>query len=221
LVPGKKDLLIIDIVGASNRHELIGWVNLGLDLDEGRAKKEPGEEQKCPTCGEPCEVEEHRCALCHRYLPASITAEGETRHENCRAGKAGKVDVFGASRLRWLPVEQGWCIGAGKEVMVMVPVGLDTWRLATYGNGKLRVLHDEIPVDWAMGIGEDHAKAFTKLAERDARWLKAPVTEAQRSRLVREGLDPKFLPRVRTKGEAADLVTRIMGRRAVRRMART
>ena len=170
------------------------------------------------TCGVPCEVAEHRCALCHRYLPASITSEGGTRHENCKASQAGKVDVFGTSRLRWLPVEIGYCLGAGKEIVVMVPVGTDTWKLATYQSGKLTVLHEEIPADWAMGIGEDRAKAFTKLVERQARWLRGPVSDPQKARLIREGFPAEKLPRVRNKGEAADLITRIGGRRAVRRL---
>jgi superfamily II DNA or RNA helicase len=220
LYPGKKDLMIIDIVGASERHELIGLVDLGLDIDDPRKPKEPGETEAlaCPSCGVPCEFAEHRCVLCHRYLPAEIALSGGTRHENCKAGGAKKVDVFGASRLRWLPVESGFCLGAGQEVVVMVPVGVDSWKLATYQGGKLTILHEELPADWAMGIGEDRAKAFTKLVERKAAWLRAPVTDAQRQRLIREGLPPKHIPRVKTKGEAADLITRIAGRRAVRRL---
>jgi ATP-dependent helicase IRC3 len=219
LFPGKKNLLVIDIVGASQRHELVGVVDLGLDMDDQRDKKEgETEKQACPTCEEPCEVEAHRCALCHRYLPRSITAEGGTRHDNCRSGGKGLVDVFGASRLSWLPVGPAWVLGAGKEVVVMAPAGVDTWRLATYEQNKLHVLHEALPSDWAMGIGEDRAKAFQKLAERSARWRNQPVSPFQKSRLVREGLPEKALPRVRTKGEAADLLTRIQGRRAAKRL---
>jgi hypothetical protein len=100
----------------------------------------------------------------------------------------------------------------------MVPEGLDTWKLATYKGGRVEVLHDEIPVDWAMGIGEDRAKAFQKLVERTARWLNQPVSDLQRGRLLREGLPERALPRVRTRGEAADLLTRIQGRRAVKKL---
>lgn len=219
LYPGKKDLLILDVVGASNRHELIGVVDLGLDLDDRKTKKD-GETEPlaCPTCEIPCEVTWHRCELCRRYLPVGITSQGEIRHENCRAGRKAKVDVFGASRLAWLPVGPAWVLGAGKEVVVMVPEGVDTWKLAAYEGNKLSVLHDSLPSDWAMGIGEDRAKAFQKLVERSARWRSQSVTEAQKNRLMREGLPEKAIPRVRTSGEAADLVTRIIGRRAVKRL---
>jgi superfamily II DNA or RNA helicase len=219
LHPGKKDLLILDLVGASKRHEFVGYVDLGLELDEGRQKKEgEPERQPCPTCGEPCEVEEHRCSLCSRYLPVSATNEGEHRHENCRASGGGRVDVFGASRLSWLPVGPAWVLGAGKEIVVMVPDGVDAWKLAAYENGKVKVLHEEIPSDWAMGIGEDRAKAFQRLAERDARWRNAPASVLQRGRLVREGLPESKVHLVKTQGDAADLITRISGRRAVKKL---
>jgi superfamily II DNA or RNA helicase len=218
--PGKTDLLVIDIVGASQRHELVGVVDLGLDMDDARDKKDPDEveRQACPTCDQPCDVPSHRCGLCHRYLPARIVAENETRHDNCRTGGKARVDVFGASRLRWLPVGPAWVLGAGKEVVVMVPEGIDTWRLAAYEAGKVNVLHDALPSNWAMGIGEDRAKAFQKLVERDARWLNQPVSDLQIGRLLREGLPEKAIPRVKTRGEAADLLTRIQGRRAVKKL---
>jgi superfamily II DNA or RNA helicase len=217
--PGKANLLVIDVVGATKRHELISVVDLGEELDGKRKKpEEPSEKQACPTCDQPCEVTWHRCTLCHRYLPAGIVRDGGHRHENCDSGRAAKVDVFGASRLRWLPVENGWCLGAGTEVVVMAPVGLDTWKLASYKNGRVAILHDQIPSNWAMGIGEDRAKAFQKLVERDARWLAQPVSDQQKGRLLREGLPESKLGRVQTKGQAADLLTRIQGRRAMRKL---
>lgn len=219
LYPGKKDLMVLDIVGASNRHELIGLVDLGLDMDGERDKKEPGEAQACPSCGVPCEFAEHRCRLCQRYLPAAICLEGGTRHLNCHSGGAGQVDVFGTSRLAWLPLPGGaYCLTAGKEVVVMAPVGSDTWKLAAYEGNRLTILQDELPADWAMGIGEDRAKAFQRLAERSARWRSARASDAQKSRLIRQGFPENQLHRVRTMGEASDLSTRITGRHALKRM---
>jgi superfamily II DNA or RNA helicase len=219
--PGKKDLLVLDVVGASTRHELVGLVDLGLDLDDPRKKREePSEKQACPTCGTPdCAAPEgHRCQLCHRYLPARTVSEGHRRHDNCRVHAGGRIDVFGSSRLRWLPIGPGWCLGAGPGIVVMAPAGPDTWKLATYDAGKMRVIHDQIPGDWARGIGEDHAKAFQKLNERSASWLNRPVSELQKGRLVREGLPEGALGRIRTQGEATDLLTRITARRAMRKL---
>ena len=222
LAPGKKDLLIIDVVGATKRHELITQVDLGLGTDEKAVKNETGEGLKCPTCDTTeCEnPTEHRCRLCHRYLPASRVKVG--RHENCQSVKAEKVDVFGARRMRWLPLPGGaYCLGAGPEVVVMAPAGEEACQLASYDAGRLSVLHRQLPVDWAMGIGEDRAKAFGSLVERDARWLAYPPTDQQRSRLVREGLPADKVPLIRTRGDAADLMTRISGRRALKKMGVT
>jgi superfamily II DNA or RNA helicase len=218
--PGKENLLVLDVVGASTRHDLISLVDLGLELEEkGKRKDGLAEPKACPSCGAaPCEVPEHRCALCRRYLPAADVSDGETRHENCRAGKARKVDMFGESRLRWLQVPGGFCIGAGPEVVVMVPNGIDAWKLASYRPGRVEVLHEALPPDWAMGIGEDRAKAFGKLAERKADWLRRPASDLQKGRLVREGLPESKLGAVKTQGEASDLLTRIQGRRAVKKL---
>lgn len=219
LFPGKKDLMVLDIVGASSRHELIGLVDLGLDLDDPRKKPEPGEKLACPACEVPCEVPEHRCALCNRYLPARVIGEGRTRHDNCHASTAGKVDVFGTSRLAWLPLPGGaYCLTAGKEVVVMAPLSADTWKLAAYEGNRLTILQDEIPADWAMGIGEDRAKAFQRLAERSATWRRGRVSEAQKGRLLRQGFPEGKLHLVKTMGEASDLSTRITGRHALKKM---
>lgn len=167
-------------------------------------------------CETECQLFEHRCSLCRRYLPVSVVEDGRTRHDNC-GSTGGNVDVFGASRLRWLPVGPGWCLGAGEEVVVMAPVG-ENWKLASYRNGRVETLHEELPVDWAMGIGEDRSKAFGKLAERKAGWLRLEPTHSQLGRLEREGLPSKHLNKVATRGDAADLLTRIQGRRAMRKL---
>ena len=220
LYPGKKDLLVLDVTGASERHDLVAVVDLGIGIEDAGAgpPKKPGEGRKCAACGGPCVDPSHLCRLCSRPLPLELIQEGATRHKTCRASKTGKVDLFASSRLRWLPVGDAWCLGAGKEVVVMVPNGGDTWRLAAYQGGKVQVLHEQLPSEWAMGIGEDRAKAFQKLADRNARWLALPPSEQQLSRLVREGFPAKKLDRVRTRGDAADLITRIQGRRAVRKL---
>jgi superfamily II DNA or RNA helicase len=220
LYPGKENLLILDVVGASARHELISRVDLGdLPPDQIRKPKPDAEEQVCGACGGPCEDRAaHRCQLCDRQLPVKLIQEGERRHENCQHGRAEKVDVFGSSRLRWLTVEQAYCLGAGKGVLVMLPVGEDVWKLARYEQGRITVIHEALPADWARGVGEDHAKAFLSLNERNKRWLSEPPSQLQKTRLLNEGLPAKSLPKVQTKGQAADLMTRIQARRALRKL---
>lgn len=211
LHPGKTDCLVLDVVGATERHDLVALVDLGLDRSAKRKPSEAGTEQEAPP-GE--------CTLCGRPLSADLVTEGARRHPNCRAGKTGQADVFAASKLRWLPVDDGFCLPADKGVLVMRPApGPDElWQLANYESGKLEVLHASLPVEWAQGIGEDRAKAFGKLSRRDARWLDQEPTSAQISRLIREGLPRSRAIRIKTRGQAADLLTRIQGRRAIRKL---
>lgn len=211
LHPGKTGCLVLDLVGATERHDLVALVD--LDLEFSATPKEPSEEV---TGGAGL-----ACELCGR--PVGMQHESPTRHDNCRASGTAQRDVFAASKLRWLPlIGDAFCLPTDKGVLVMRPLDPDEerWQLAEYIAGKLAVLHASLPPDWAMGIGEDRAKAFSKLARRDAGWLKAPPTAPQLARLVREGLPENKLPHVRTRGDAADLLTRLQGRRALRRLER-
>lgn len=211
LYPGKADCLVLDVTGATERHDLVALVDIGIGYEGGT---KPNEE---PSEGEQGGL---RCELCGRELSDTLVLEGQRRHENCRAGRTSKVDIFATSKLRWLPVDDGFVLPSGKEVVVMVPAGDEVWTLATYTAGKLEVLYASLPADWASGIGEDRAKAFGKLARRDAGWLEMPPTPAQLTRLVREGLPETRVSSVRTRGQAADLLTRIQGRRAIRKLER-
>lgn len=214
LYPGKNDCLILDVTGATERHDLVALVDLGLGY-EGGVKPNEDAEETSPS--------DQLCQLCHRPLSADLVGAGARRHRNCRARKTGAVDIFATSKLRWLPVDEGYVLPSGKEVVLMARVADsdECWSLCTYTNGRLKVLHASLPADWASGIGEDRAKAFGSLAERDARWLEMPPTPAQLTRLVREGLPEGRVGAVRTRGQAADLLTRIQGRRAIRKLGRT
>ena len=137
LYPGKKDLLVLDVTGASERHDLVAVVDLGLDTDDpAGSPKKPGEGRKCAACGGPCVDPSHLCRLCSRPLPLELIQEGATRHDTCRPARPEGGPVR-SSRLRWLPVGDAWCLGA-KEVMVMVPTGIDTWKLAAYESESSR-----------------------------------------------------------------------------------
>lgn len=209
--PGKADCLVLDVVGATERHDLVGVVDLGLEAPPAHRSRKVGEGQPVAN----------PCALCGRELPESTVAAGQTRHKTCRAGGTGRADVFAASKLRWLEVDGGFCLPTDKGALVLAPLpgGEELWQLADYTGGKITVLHHSLPIDWAQGIGEDRAKAFGKLSQRSASWLQLPPTDAQLARLVREGLPQGRVSAVTSRGQAADLITRLQGRRALRRLA--
>jgi hypothetical protein len=224
---GKKDCLILDMVGATLRHtDLIAFV----DLDEYQPDVRDGEGQNCTECNIPLaegEVSEgaqrhavcYFCELCNRGMGQGRGAKGHSRHDGCESLVTVKLDPL-ASKLRWLQVDGGYCLGSDNAVIVMAPVDDESWQLVEYGrNARIEVLRAHVPLDWAQGIGEDRAKAFGKLTQRNATWLTKEPTDAQRSRLVREGLPEEKLRLVRTRGEAANLLTRIQGRRCIKKLA--
>lgn len=222
--PGKANCLVLDVTGASERHDLATLVDLGLAIPKA-VDKEPGAEagSPCPIC-RPAECRDpqaHTCRLCRRPLSASVIVDGGDRHVNCRATKTASRSLLTESKLRWLRIDDGFVIGLQDGVLVIAPVDDDgeLWQLATYERGKIEVLHSSLPLEWAQGIGEDQAKAFGKLTKADARWLEMPPTERQLSRLHREGLPETSLGKVQSRGHAADLITRLAGRRALRRLA--
>jgi superfamily II DNA or RNA helicase len=220
---GKKDLLILDVTGASERHELMTTVDLGLETDETRAGKKPtGEGYKCPVCGGPCTNSDHLCRICTRPLPEKLIMAKAICHDTCRAGRTGEVDLFATSRLRWLPVGDAWCLGSSNETVIMLPIpgSDDRWKLMVHDGRKTVVLHDELPIGWAQGIGEDRVKALGNLVKRDAYWLRRKPTDAQLGLLLSLGLPESKIPMIKTRGDAADLITRIKARGIVRRLAR-
>lgn len=221
LYPGKADLLVLDVAGASGRHELATVVNLGLaasaEEDEDQDDDEPGTGWLCKVCGFRCDEPTHWCRLCHRPLsPAAIDLGAET-HPRCQTNRTAKVDLF-ASKFRWLPVEDGFCLPAGEATLLLVPRGDDQWTLASVERGNTNVIHDLLPFGYAQGVGEDIARDSGSLAARNARWLESEPTPRQLSRLVREGLPESKVQQVTSRGQAADLITRIGARRALRRL---
>lgn len=207
--PGKVDCLILDMVGATGRHDLVSIVDLDADPTAGKSRTgvRPGGPVKDP------------CELCGRTLPPATVKAGRKRHKNCASLGSGAVaDLLVQSRMRWLPIDAGFVLGTGKSVAVMVPTDTDLWQLVDYQSGRLTVLHGSLPAEWAQGIGEDRARAFAKLADKQAGWRNRPPTAGQLTRLVQEGLPQSKTGQVRTRGQAADLLTRLQGRRALRKL---
>jgi superfamily II DNA or RNA helicase len=209
--PGKTDCLILDIVGATVRHDMVSVVDLDSDPTAGKGRK--GVKAGAPA--------KNPCALCGRQLSPALLKNNKTRHPNCAAlGTSATAGLLIQSKMCWLPIEDSFVLATGKTIALMAPVPeSDLWRLVDYdSSGRLTVLHGALPAEWAQGIGEDRARAFHKLSEKQAGWRNLRPTGAQLSRLVREGLPSSRTGQVRTRGQAADLLTRLAGRRALRKL---
>lgn len=211
--PGKEDLLVLDVSGATDRHDLVTIADLRVDMrdvaDEEDDEDAPVMQQVCPVCLEPCE--EHRCTVCHRYLTLRAIDAGERWHQNCRAQKTQEVDLM-ASRMRWLPIEPyGWCLPVEDGSIVALRKDEDAWDVVSATGGprtKPVVLYRDLPLGYAQGVGEDLARASGKLATRDEYWQGLEPTMGQLNFMGRLGFNQKALARVATRGQASDLITR-------------
>ena len=71
-----------------------------------------------------------------------------------------------------------------------------------------RITDGELPLSWAQGAAEDHARnvAATVVIDKTARWRRDPATDKQIEQLLRYGIShDKNI----TKGEAIDLMKEI------------
>lgn len=152
LHPGKKDALLLDVMGASTRHKLASIVDL-----TDRKLGEPKDEQ-------------------------TLTEAVEEEEENARlqVGKVewADVDLFHTSEVSWLRTAGGtWFIPAGSTVYFLAPgtqPGLYRIRSWSKDTGQIRVApdpDDEQPQEYSMLRAELFAKRrASQLSLREARW---------------------------------------------------
>lgn len=213
--PGKEDCLVLDVVGATERHDLVSTIDLGANDTPGQGS--------AMTHQMPDEMDPRPCQLCGRRVAADRWDVAKY-HENCEALETGAIDLFKKSTLRWLPLDRdnkrGWAMPIENGVLVVAPADDERYHLINYERTKLTFVNHAVPLEWAFGIGEDRAKAFGNLTKRKAGWLTLRPTPRQLNALDREGVPRDALSRIKTRGQAADLMTRLQGRRAVAKLER-
>lgn len=196
IYPGKKDLLVLDIAGASERNDLVTLAELAGVTE--LAKK----------------------TIAEAVLEKEETDKAEDERDLARARATKPIDLF-RSRMRWLPLGGGFVLPIDDRSIILVPNG-DGWdvlQTSAIARERDNLIYQGLPLGYAQGIGEDLARR-SKIAERDAWWAKQPPTAAQLGRLRRDGLPEDKMDRIRNRGQAADLITRIAARRAVRKYTR-
>jgi superfamily II DNA or RNA helicase len=160
LAEGKRDALILDVLGASTRHRLASIVDL-----THRAMTEPTDGQLLTEAVD--EQEDQAFAI------------GEIQWED--------VDLFHASAIRWLKTRGGtWFIPAGGVFYFLVrgdTPGFYLIRSWTKDTGEFRNApepNDEQPFEFSMLHAEMYAKRrASALAHKGARWRTAPATPKQ------------------------------------------
>jgi superfamily II DNA or RNA helicase len=202
---GKKDALILDVMGASTRHKLASIVDL-----TGREVVMQDEEQ---TLREAVREAEEKV---RRKLDLSRIQVEE-------------IDLFHGSPVRWLKTDSGvWFIPVGDAAYVFLirnPADRTYWlRRFDANNGLVAPKHDvPMPLAPAKAWLEQQARAMGSrwLAARSAPWRSKPASVKQLNfcRVARIPVSPGS-----TAGEVSDLqaihqFTTILGRISVRAAA--
>lgn len=190
---GKKDALILDVMGASTRHKLASIVDLtGQDVGDEADEDKPLSE---------------------------IAREAEEKARRVLDKKAIEwedvTDVFGTSTMRWLRADNGtWFVPVADDAFLFLLREPDnTYRLRrwTRAHGAEAPQNDQAYVlKEAMRAADRHARVLAQhlkasyLATRTASWRTKPASEKSLNFCWRIGLIP---PTGATAGDVSDLIT--------------
>jgi superfamily II DNA or RNA helicase len=166
LWPGKTDCVVLDVVGATNRHRLAAPVELfgedGYDRDAEELVREPEELEILDN-------EEEQGLLDHALgLDVPQYRDGQLVHEI--------VDLFEGSDAGWLRTYAGvWFLAAAQHYAAVLPrvsggygvvlmdrtrVGVSSWVIEHVSELGYAMAHAQGAVDGMTRVGEDGAKAY-------------------------------------------------------------
>jgi ATP-dependent helicase IRC3 len=189
--PNKRDCLIVDLVGATERFDLLTLPKLfGLGNArwlEGRTVTEA--------------LERERAAAFSVSTPqAPLVAE--------------EVDLFRErEKLRWVAVGERWALTTGSGLLVVEPYA-GAWRVVVQERSthERQVLAQGLDLGYAHGVAEDfiRRRGATHLVDPNARWREQGISDKQRALLGRLGIpiDPDL-----SRGEASDLISAALAKR--------
>lgn len=197
--PGKRDALIIDVVGVTGRHRLASLADLGgadrvERLDDELAQYEPDEEID---------------------LLGLLDSEGSDRGLPDEPGADGPlvselVDLFGRSRQAWLRTPRGvWFLQGEGSLVFLAPCpdgGPGRYAVArcpvrTAGG---EYLHRDLDLDMAMSWGEQVAADAATLTRRSAAWRKREPSAGQLGMAAQMGV---AVPPGANRGDVSDLIS--------------
>lgn len=190
LYPGKQNLLVLDLVGATSHHSLVTVASLfGRDPDE-LATSSVAEEPRAGEGGE-----------------AEAAARGRLVSVN--------VDLFAARDFAWVPAGERFVLGCGGgRSLVLVQRDADAWDVQLVHSAKHEgrwivarrdILAEGLPLGYAQGRAEDHVRneRAEGLSSRGATWRTGEATPKQ-VKLLRKW--KAWRPGM-SKGDAADVIT--------------
>lgn len=193
--PDKGNCLVIDVVGATEMHDLVTIPSLfGIE--------QPGKVWGGATVTEALREQIERQAVEGRLL----ATEAELFNKVRTAGRMAWVACFKPGEQRRYELS---LMNQGQ--VVMVELSDESWRVGHRDRlGAKVVLMDRVTMELAQGVGEDFARRRVGAqASADAGWRDKRATAKQRDAAKRFKID---LPVGCTKGEASDLLGAHLGR---------
>lgn len=198
--PEKVDCLVIDVVGATDMHDLVTIPSLFGIEKAGRVWED----------GESITTALHEQIEDHERSGRLLAVEAEL-FSKVRAGKLAWVTVHKPGEQR------RYELGMGHHgYLVIVELSDDRWRA---GHGfkdgdvwRKRVIIDDVPLEMAQGVLEDLARKLgaNALTATDAAWRARRPSAKQKDLAAKMHID---IPAGATKGDVADLITAKMGQR--------
>ncbi|WOI58635.1 DEAD/DEAH box helicase [Streptomyces fradiae] len=188
--PGKRDALLLDVMGASSRHRLASMVDL--------TAREVGDiEEKTLRQAAEAAAQEAAAAETRRTLAARVEAE--------------EINLFGESAIRWLRTADGtWFIRLNGAMFLFLQrdhgTRLYRMRRWTEAYGVHAPKEDVArPLPEALAWLEQQAKVLAPYAfvSRQARWRYGKPSPKQLGLCRRLGIT---VPRGSTAGDVADLI---------------
>ncbi len=179
--PGKEDCLVLDVVGATTRHDLQTTATLfGLPVS----------------------------ALASGSVASAVATLRQQAETERIQGElvARTVSLFRQRPVHWVPTANGrFVLSVGGGVVVLRPAG-DAWCVEHREGSLTTVLADGLSLEYSQGVAEDFARnaGAGVLIARDAGWRSTPPSDKQLYKLRCLGIP---VANVRTKGEATDLIT--------------
>lgn len=196
--PGKRDALIMDVVGVTGKHKLATIASLSgaervEELDEELAQYEPDEEIDLLGLLDP---EEPRRGRNDRDPGADGPLVSEL------------VDLFGQSRQAWLRTPRGvWFLPADKTLVFLAP-GTEPGR---YSVGRCQMhsgggewLNQDLDLDMAMSWGEQAVADVTSLTRKSASWRRAEPSGGQLGMAAQLGIQ---VAEWMNRGNVSDLIS--------------
>jgi superfamily II DNA or RNA helicase len=202
--PGKDDCLVIDLVGATHRHDLLTMPNLFGLGESGSDELTDGEQTVTDVLDEIADEQ-------------VVTAE---RERVLAELVAQRVDLFNRRELHWIRLDDdnAWLLNSGSGYVALEPDD-EKWTVKFYPTqrtGQERIIAEQLDLGYAQGHAEDFVRedGGIGLSSREASWRRRPATIKQKAVLQRRRIE---LWNGITSGEASDLISAAQVRQQIRR----